>query len=997
MREHEYKFNEDLIKNSRYSKFQDFHNLMRFRIQDIILVSSLYDSYIFEEDGRLYELIRKEYQGLNLSHSPELIHCSSGKEAIALAKKEDRFNLIITTLHVEDMHAINLAEKVKKAGLNIPVVLLGYDNRDMIDLISQRDLSMFQNVFIWQGNFRVILGIIKYLEDLYNVENDTNSVGVQVIILIEDNVRFYSSYLPLIYSEVLKQSHNLLSEGLNISHRLLRMRARPKILLCTTYESAWKYYKKYQENVLGIISDIDFMRKGKQDPQAGIKFTKRVRKEHPDIPILLQSNVPDNKKIAHSIGASFLLKDSPTLLNDLQRFMIQNFSFGDFIFRNLKEEEVGRAKNLAQLEKQLKIVPEESIVFHAQRNHFSNWLKARTEFWLAHKLRPRKVSDYQSAEELREDLIDSLNEFRTSRKRGVILDFDKDSFDIKSTFARIGSGSLGGKARGLGFVNNLLSNFGISEKFKNVEIFVPPSVVIGTEVFDKFVEDNNLRGFALTCNDDEEIIRRFLHAEEIPYHVIKSLHEFLELIHEPIAVRSSSLLEDSQGQPFAGVYDTIMLPNNHHEIKVRLLQLLNAIKIIYASTYCQKSKDYIQVTTCRLEEEKMAVIVQKMVGANHGNKFYPEFSGVARSHNFYPTEPLRSTDGIVSSALGLGRIITEGGSTVRFCPKYPHHLMQFSTVENTLKYSQQEFFALNLDKLGGETNLREDLLISKYNMNEADKDGIMEWLGSTYSHENHQIYDGVSRDGTRLFTLAPILKYRVIPLPEIVELLLEMGSWGMGSPVEIEFAVNLSVPKGKPKEFSLLQMRPLVISNEFEELDVDGFVNDELICKSDQVLGNGVTDNICDILFVDKDSFNRSKSNEVALELSQLNSKIISEGRRYLLIGVGRWGTLDPWLGIPVTWEQISGAQAIIESNFKDFNVTLSQGSHFFQNLTSFKVGYFTVNDYLNQGFIDWNWLTEQEPVETRKYTRHVRTENPLIVKISGRENKGVILKPSSN
>ena len=987
------KFNKELIETSRYSKFQDFHNLMQFRVRDILLVSSLYDSYIFEEDNRLYELIRQEYQLLNLSHSPELVQVSSGAEAFKMMDEDRHFDLIITTMHIEDMSVISFAKKMKESGIDIPIVLLGYDNREMIDLISTRDISVFDKVFIWQGDYKIILGIIKFIEDKKNVEHDTKKFGVQSIILVEDSIRFYSSYLPAVYTVVLKQSQSLLSEGINLSHKFLRMRARPKILLCSNYEEAWDYFQKYEEYILGVISDIDFHRDGRPDPKAGLEFAGKVKEHQQDVPVILQSSVPQNEKLAVSVGASFLLKDSPTLLDDLRKLMVKYFSFGDFIFRLENGDVVGRASNLNELEEELEKVPEESIIYHASRNHFSNWLKARTEFWLAHQLRPKKVTDFNSTNELRRLLIDSVKEFRKSRQIGVISDFNKETFDETTTFARIGGGSLGGKARGLGFVNRLLSDFNIRNRFENVKILVPPAVVLATDVFDQFISDNNLLEFALKCNNDKELENRFFKAKKFPGYVLNSLLEFLEEVSDPIAVRSSSLLEDSQGQPFAGVYETFMLPNNNPDIKVRLKQLLHAIKRIYMSIYFQRSKDYIKVTTYRLEEEKMAVIIQKVVGSNHNGKYYPEFSGVAKSYNFYPNPPLKSHDGIVSVAPGLGKYIVDGGISFRFCPKYPNHILQFATIDDLLNYSPHEFFALILnDNLKNKIN--EDDLIKRFNLFEAVKDGTLDYTGSTYSIDNNSLYDGTDRDGTKLFTLAPILKQKVFPLPEILSLLLDMGSWGTGSPVEIEFAVNLTVPEGKPKEFALLQMRPLVVSNEIEELELESFEKESLLGKSDQVLGHGVVNDIKDIVFVDQKKFDRKNTVKVAHEIAQYNSKMLNNKTPYLLIGVGRWGTLDPWLGIPVTWEMINGARTIIESNFSDFNVTPSQGSHFFQNLTSFKIGYFTINELDEQGFIDWEWLENQNVIEHKEFTKHIRVENPITIKINGHKSKGIIIKP---
>ena len=976
------------------TRFQGFQNLSRFRVRDILLVSSLYDSYLFEEDGRLYDLIRNEYQGLNLSHSPELTRVSSGNDALTLAKEENRFDMIITTLHVEDMHAVTFAKMVREAGLKIPIVLLGYDNRELTELFAHHDTSVFDRVFIWQGDFRIIIGIIKYIEDRLNVDNDTRVVGVQSIILIEDNIRFYSAYLPLIYTEILKQSQRLISEGINLSDKFLRMRARPKILLCTTYEEAWDYYLRYNDYVLGIVSDIDFFRNGVQDSHAGIEFARKVKKEHPDIPILLQSNLPENEEKARLVGASFLLKESPTLLDDLRQFMVQYFSFGDFVFRTPDGAEVGLAQDLKSLEEMLHVVPEESIRYHGERNHFSNWLKARTEFWLAHRLRPRKVSDYPSVGALRSDLIASLHDYRQLRQRGMVTDFAKETFDVSSSFARIGTGSLGGKARGLAFVNILINSHDVRERFDGVQVFVPASVVVGTDVFDQFLDDNKLRSYALSASDDTELTRRFLEAKKFPQEILSQLSAFLDLVREPLAVRSSSLLEDSQYHPFAGVYETYMIPNNNPEKRARLEELIKTIKRVYASTFYQSAKDYIRVTSYRLEEEKMAVIIQKMLGAPHNNKFYPDFSGVGKSYNFYPVAPQTPQDGVASVALGLGKVIVDGGNALRFCPKYPLQLQQLSSIKDILQNNQNEFFALVLNEHENAIVVTHDMLVKKFDLQIAEHDGTLNYVGSTYSHENNVISDGISRQGTRLVTFAPILKGRSFPLAEILDLVLDMGSWGMGAPVEIEFAVNLSVPEGKPKEFGLLQMRPLVISRELEELNVEEVDPAGLICQSLQVLGNGVIREIHDIVVVPIHSFDRSKSREAAWEVSRLNAKLVSANTPYLLIGVGRWGTLDPWLGIPVTWDQIAGAAAIVEANMKDFSVTPSQGSHFFQNLTSFMIGYFTVNEQANQGFIDWGWLADQKAVEEMAYTRHLRCDQPIVIKMNGHKNKGIILKP---
>ena len=978
-----------------WNRFQGFQDLMHFRIRDILLVSSLYDLYLFEEDGRLYELIRKEYHGLNLSHSPELTRVSSGRDAINLAQEEKRFELIITTLHIEDMNAIHFAKMVKQSGLNIPIILLALDNRELKSIILHPEISVFDKVFIWTGDYRLILGIIKFLEDKVNIKHDSKVFGVQNIILIEDNVRYYSAFLPIIYTELLKQSQRVISEGVNLSHKFLRMRARPKILLCSTYEEAWDYYEKYQDLVLGVISDIAFPKNGEINRQAGIEFAKAVKSRHPDIPIALTSNNPDNEQVACDAGASFLLKNSPTLISQLQKFMNEHFGFGDFIFKTPDGKEIARACDLKTLEDCIKVVPAESIRYHGERNHFSNWLKARTEFWLAHKLRPRKISDYANDEELRKDLINSLRNYRTLRQKGIIEDFNKETFDPNSSFARLGGGSLGGKGRGLGFLNSLINNYNINEEFEKVRIFVPPAVVLSTDVFDDFMDFNELREFALNCDNDEEITERFLAAEKFPEDILKNLAGFLELVDTPLAVRSSSLLEDSQYHPFAGVYQTYMIPNNDPDLLTRLNELLTTVKRVFASTFYQNAKEYLKITSYRSEEEKMAVIIQKMIGNKYESRFYPNIAGVAKSYNYYPLPPQKSTDGIASVALGLGKYVVEGGNTVRFCPKYPDDLVQFYSVKETLDNSQREFFALKLDEETDYSDLTHDKLVKSYDLTVAEKDGTLNFVGATYVPENNAIYDGLSRIGPRVITFGPILKNRLFPLPQILQVLLDIGTWGMGCPVELEFAVNLAPQNGGIKQFGLLQMRPLVIKHEEEELKLDNFRKKELICQSNSVLGNGIIDDVYDILLVDYNKYDRSKSREVAEEVTAFNHELLDENKPYLLIGVGRWGSLDPWLGIPVTWEQIAGAKAIVETSFKDMIVKPSQGSHFFQNITSFMVGYFTVNQQDKNCFIDWDWLLNVKPVKEKKYTKILRFEEPVLIKMNGHKNAGIILKPS--
>lgn len=985
-----------LKKEDQFGKrINRFQKLMQHKVRDILLVSSMYDNYLFEEDGRLYELIREEYQVLNLSHAPEITPVTTAHEALELLAGERNYDLIITTLHIEDMHVLKFAQMIRETGVNTPIILLAYDNLERKEIVTHYDTSIFDRIFIWQGDYRLLIGIVKYLEDKLNVERDSKVAGVQSIILVEDNVKFYSTYLPLVYTEILKQSQRLISEGVNLTHRYLRMRARPKILLCTTYEEAWAYFEKYKEFILGIITDINFSHNKVKDSEAGLKFAAAVKNEISDIPILLQSSQPKYAERAREMGLSFVLKGSPRLLHELRDFMLAKFGFGDFIFQTPNGNVVGIASNLNALEEELKRVPDESIFYHSERNDFSRWLKARTEFWLAHKLRPRKVSDFNSVAELRNLLINSLREYKSLRQRGVVTDFMKESFDTNNSFARIGGGSLGGKARGLGFTNHLLANFDIRDKIEGVEIFVPSAVVVATDVFDQFMEDNNLFNFAMNEADDEVITRKFLEAEFFPIEIISRLREFLEINHVPLAVRSSSLLEDSQFQPFAGVYQTYMIPNSNTVIDIRLKELLDTIKCVYASTFYKSAKDYMRATNYRLEEEKMAVIIQRLIGSYHSRTFYPDFAGVAKSYNFYPVKPQKSSDGIAYIALGLGKTVVEGGNTVRFCPKYPKHLMQFFSTKETIKTAQQEFYALDLDEPFDLSNhLTPETLIKSYDLSKSEKDGTLFYVGSTYSPENEAVYDGISRQGTRVVTFAPVLKHKVFPLAEVLDLLLDLGSWGMGTHIEMEFAVNMNVPHKAPKEFAFLQMRPLVIGLESESININDFTPDQVVCSSNQVLGNGETKNIYDVVCVDINKYDRSKSKIAAQEVSRLNAKLVAQKRPYILIGVGRWGSFDHWLGIPVTWDQISGASVIIESGFKDFSVSPSQGSHFFQNITSFRVGYFTVNSLAKSGTLNWDWLASQVPTEELEFTRHLSFPSPLTVKINGKENIGVILKP---
>jgi hypothetical protein len=800
----------------------------------------------------------------------------------------------------------------------------------------------------------------------------------------------------VIYTEVIKQSRRVIQEGLNVAHKLVRMQARPRILLSTNFEDAARLVQEYRNYLFGVVSDVEFPWEGKLSPEAGFELARMVKSLVPDAPVVLQTSRTEFRPRAHAAGYSFLRKRSPTLLQDLRRILTEQFGFGDFVFRLPDGSEVGRAKDMNELEEQLQTVPAESIVFHSQSNHFSHWLMARTEFALAAKLRPRKVSDFPSDEHLRRDLIESINDYRREQSEVLIGDFRADTFKPSvSSFLRIGSGSLGGKARGLAFVRYLLRKSRMTRRYPGVRISVPPAVVLATDMFDQFVTENNLLDFALHCEDDAEIYRKFL-AAPLSAALTEDLKAFLAEVTHPLAVRSSSLLEDSQYQPFTGVYETFMLGNQQTDPEARLEALSEAIRRVYASTFSRHAKAYVRATPYRLEEEKMAVILQQVVGTRHGERFYPDFSGVVRSRNYYPVAPMTFEDGIAAVALGLGRAVVDGGKCLTFCPRYPQNLVQFSSVEDILANAQSEFWALELhgavDGRPGHWHER------RFGLDAAEADGTLRALASTYSRDNNAVYDGVSRPGTRIVTFAPMLKHGTFPLAEILDDLVRAGEDALGNPVEIEFAVRLpreeDAATAQVADFGFLQIRPLTLSPDTEELALDDVQTEQLICQSSKVLGNGRIDDLHDVVVVDSQRFERGHSQEVATAVARFNRQLNEQNRPYLLIGVGRWGSTEPWLGIPVEWDEISGARVIVEAGFRDFRVTPSQGSHFFQNLTAFQIGYFTVNPDAGEGSIDWEWLTEQPAVEEQGCVRHLRFAEPVRVVMNSRTSQGVIFKP---
>ncbi|MBN2011630.1 hypothetical protein JW960_20030 [candidate division KSB1 bacterium] len=972
-------------------RFQGFYDLMPYKVREILLVSSLYDSFILEEDGQLGENILADYYDLELSHAPRITRVSTGELALK-AVRDRQFDMIITMLRVSDMDVSTFGRRIKSIRPELPVVLLAYESDISSQILGEDSIPGIDRVFIWTGDTKILVAIIKLIEDHQNVQHDTDVGNVRVIVVVENSRRYFSLFLPIIYSEIMKQTQALIAEGLNEMHRQLRRRARPKILLAEKYEDGMNLCKQYSKNLLGVISDIRYFKDGVIDPDAGFKFALEIKENDPELPILLMSSQQSNSQRAYETGASFLDKNSISLLHDLRRFILEQLGFGEFIFKLPNGRKVGRATTMRKMEEMLSKVPDESLLYHASRNHFSNWLMARTEFTLAKKLRPFKITDFSDASELRQHLLKNITDLRESKQRGVIIEFSRQRFDPENAFTRLASGSLGGKARGIAFLRALLERSQIHDRFPGVRIEIPHTVVVGTDVFDQFLDANLLRDEVVRLKDDQEIAARFL-AAKLPLKLVNDLKFYLDQIKYPLAIRSSSLLEDSQFQPFAGLYSTYMLPNNSVNIKTRLDQLSAAIKLIFASTFYQSPKAYIDAIGRSIEEEKMAVIIQEMVGQSFGKYFYPSFSGVAQSYNYYPVSYQKPEDGIAQVALGLGKMVVDGGKVLRFSPRHPDILPQFSNPDMILQNSQREFYALDMSNPDFDLTKDEGSTLGICTLDQAEKHGTLNAIGGTFSLNDQRIFDGIYHNGVRVVTFAHVLKYDVFPLANILLELLEIGRYGMGCPIQIEFAVNLSADKNKPSTFNFLQIRPMVSGGEDNQVQLDNVSAHHSVCCSGHALGNGKYKNLYDVIFIGPETFNAAQTKQIAAQIGIFNSGLIKEGRRYLLVGPGRWGTADPWLGIPVTWEQISGAKVIVEYNMEGFAVEPSQGTHFFHNITSSHIGYFSLQCGTGDDRVNFDWLKQQPVVAETEFVRHVRLKHPLEVHIDGRTRTGIIMK----
>lgn len=965
---------------------------MKKRIYQILLISSKYDAFILEEDGRIDEQIFIEYTALNLRYPPQFIQAASEEEAFRILQKTS-IDLIITMLSAEKSASFEMAINIKSKYPDKPIVVLTPFSREISLKLSQEDLSAIDYVFCWLGNADLLLAIIKLIEDKMNAEHDVQEIGVQVILLVEDSIRFYSSYLPNIYKIIFKQSLDFMTEGLNEHQQMLRMRGRPKILLATNFEDAVHLYEKYKNNMLGVISDISYPHEGKMDKNAGLKLTGIIKKDDPLMPVLLQTSDLENEKAAKELKVGFLNKRSKTLSLELKNFIKEYFAFGDFVFIDPNTgKEITRAPDLKSLQQTVFEIPDLSLEYHITRNHFSKWLRARALFPIAELFKSIHPEDFNDLDDVRRFIFDAIATFRMNKARGIIAEFYRDRFDEYLTFTRIGKGSIGGKARGLAFLDSLIKRNRLFDKIKDVIITIPKTVVICTDVFDEFMEENELYKIALTEISDEEILDHFVRAR-LPFRIHEDLYTFLSVINNPIAIRSSSLLEDSHYQPFAGIYSTYMIPNDKNDERLMIENLSNAIKSVYASAFFKDSKAYMSATSNLIDEEKMAIVLQEVCGNSYGNRFYPTLSGVTRSINFYPIPPEKPEDGIANIAFGLGKFIVDGGSTLRFSPKYPKKVLQLTSPEMALRETQKIFYALDMDPNHFRPSIDDSINLLRLKISEAEGDSALRHAASTFDLENNLLRDGLLPGGRKLITFSNVLNHNVFPLADILQTVLEIGQVEMNKPIEIEFAVDLDTPKGQPKIFYLLQIRPIVEADERMQVTIDDTNQSDCLIVSNSALGNGIINNLKDIIYVKPESFKAADTKLIALKIEALNENLLKEKRNYILIGPGRWGSSDPWLGIPVKWPQISGARLIIESGLEHYRIDPSQGTHFFQNLTSFRVGYFTINPFSNDGIYDLAYLTAQPAVYEDELIRHVHFSNPLTVKIDGRKNKGVVLK----
>jgi len=972
----------------------EFSLLMQKRIRQILLICSEYDAFMLEEDGRIDEQIFNEYVSLNLRYPPSFLKASSSKEAFIMLERQP-IDLVIQMLNIEDTDPFELSKQIKGKYPNIPIVTMTHFSREVTMRLQNEDMSAIDYVFSWIGNADLLLAIVKLIEDKMNAEHDVEEIGVQTILLVEDSIRFISSYLPTLYKIIYKQSSEFSEEAVNEHQRMLRMRGRPKVLLATTYDDAVATYQKYKDNMLGIISDVNFKKNAteKDKRRMGIDFCKLVKEEDSFMPYLLQSSNAGMIEEADKLGIGFLYKYSKNLSNELTEYIVDNFAFGDFIFINPADfKEWSRAEDLQALQSELLKIPDEILKYHTNRNDFSKWLNARAIFPVAKLFKHVRIEDFDHLDDLREYIRDSISKYRISKNRGIISEFEKKKYDEYKLFSRIGQGSIGGKARGLAFLNTMIEEHNLLEKYPGSIITIPRTVVLSTDIFDQFIGENDLLPIALSDRTDEEILWHFLE-KDLPEWVLQDISTLLKVIKYPLAVRSSSKLEDSHYQPFAGIYSTYMIPYIPENSQEMLRMISIAIRSVYASVFFQTSKAYLEATSNAIDEEKMGIILQEVCGSTNGNRFYPTLSGVARSINFYPIEPEQADDGIAMIAYGLGKFLMEGRGGLRFSPKFPKNVLQLSSPEMVLRNTQKEFYAINLDPDSFVPSVDDGMNLLRQKFGEAEKDPSFRFAASTFDLENQMVRDGVMGKGKRVVTFSPVLNYNKIPLAGILKEILSVGQKSMSNPVEIEFAVNMDVPPDSPAQFNILQIRPIVLSEQSISFSLDDVSQEDSIVYSESVLGNGSFLGLKDLVYVDPAKFRSSESKQIALIVDEINYKMLKENRNYILIGPGRWGSADPALGIPTKWDQLSAARVIIEAGLEDYRIDPSQGTHFFHNITSFGIGYFTINPYINDGYYDLDYLADLPSISGQDEVRHIRFTRDLRVEIDGKTNKGVIYK----
>ncbi len=987
-----------------------FVNLMTRRIYNVLIIANPYDAFMLEDDGRVDEKIFNEYTELGLRYPPSFTQVSTIEEA-AEALRTTKFDLVICMPGNADNDAFDVARDVKKHSPEIPCVVLTPFSHGITRRVENEDMSIFDYVFCWLGNTNLILSIIKLIEDRMNLEHDIQEAGVQMILLVEDSIRFYSSVLPNLYSYILAQSQRFATEALNPHSATLRMRGRPKVVLARTYDEAWSIYQKYPDNTLGVISDCRFPRHepdrsqggglaAEKDPEAGFRLLKAIRDNDEYIPMIMQSSESKNRERAENNRIAFVDKNSKKMNIDLRNLLAEHFGFGDFIFRDPKtKQEIMRVRNLKELQDNIFTIPNDSMLYHVSRNHMSRWLCARAIFPVSQFLKTVTWHKLQDVDAHRKIIFDAIVQYRRMKNIGVVALFKRDQFDAYSHFARIGDGSLGGKGRGLAFLDNIIKKHPEFNEFEGVKVSIPKTVVLCTDVFDEFMDSNNLYQIALSDASDEEILQHFLRAQ-LPDKYIADFFAFFEATRSPIAIRSSSLLEDSHYQPFAGIYSTYMIP--YLDDKYQMLQMMAAaIKSVYASVYYKDSKAYMTATSNVIDQEKMAVILQEVVGKQYGNHYYPNISGVLRSLNYYPINDETAEEGIASLALGLGKYIVDGGQTLRVCPYHPTQILQMSEMDIALKETQTRFYALDMEHTGTEFQVDDSFNIKKLKVKEADADGSLRYIASTFDFSDQRIYDGYYEGGRKIISLCGVLQQEVFPLPELLQMSMKYGQEGMRRPVEIELACNINDEATRDEEgrmhvggeFYLLQIRPIVDSKQVLNEDLSKIPDEQCLLRSHNSLGHGISEDVVDVVYVKTDeNFSAQNNPYVANDIERINRKFLAEGKNYVLIGPGRWGSSDYWLGIPVKWPHISAARVIVEAGLENYRVDPSQGTHFFQNLTSFGVGYFTVNSFKNEGVYNKALLDSMPAIEETQYVRHVRFDRPLKIMMDGMKQEGLVV-----